>query len=322
MKRSVKIGLTLMILGAILLGIGWMNHGDKSVVWDKQTRSFRTIHQLKRSYRPADYQRIVVASKAPVTIKAGNTSRVTVSYIDGYRGLPRTRVSKGALIIEGGRPADRLDISIFGISDHATTNGGVLVTVPRDKQLTNLEVKPGSGHISLRSLHARQMTLKNSDDLSLMDLRVKRAVTIRATDGDIWADQIRAHKLDINTDDGDIGISNSQLAATDNQFVTADGDIRVSNSQLGGGRASSGDGDVNIEENHLERTFKATTDDGDIHAYIGRTAGARVSAQDADTGDITVQGENRKSGYWLRRTAKAQYQLRTNDGSIRVANRP
>ncbi|NLR10610.1 MULTISPECIES: DUF4097 family beta strand repeat-containing protein [Lactobacillaceae] len=320
MKRSVKIGLTLMILGAVLFGVGWMNHGDKSVVWNRDTRGFKTVQKVKKSFRPGDYHQIVVDAKAPVTIKVGDTNRVTVSYVDGLKDLPSVDVSKQTLTITGGQAMQHESFTVFGLSDSGTTNGGVLVTVPRGKQLDNLTVKKGSGKVSLRTLQAKQMTIQSSDEIELMDLKIARALTVKSTDGDIWADQITAKKLRINTDDGDIGVSNSHLAAVDNQLSTADGDIRLSETHLGGGRIDSSDGDIHLQQNQLSKRLKVFTNDGDIHAYIGKSAGAKVLAKDADMSDITVQGKNRRSGYWLRQSASAQYQLRTNDGDIRVAN--
>lgn len=321
MKRSAKIGLTLMILGAVLFGVGWLNHGDKAVVWNRDTRGFKTVERVKRSFRPDAYRRIVIDSKAPVTIKAGDTNRVTVSYVDGNPNLPTARVTKQTLTIKGGRSAAHTNFTVFGFSDGVTTNNGVLVTVPRDQQLDSLVVKKGSGSLSLRTLRAKQVNIQNSDDVSLMDLKVQRDVTVQSSDGDIWADQIKADRLSINTDDGDIGVSNSRLATKQNQLVTNDGDIRLSESHLDGGRLHSGDGDINLQGNHLTNQLTAHTADGDIHAYIGKSAGAKVFARDADMSDIVVQGKNRKSGYWLRQDAQAQYRLSTDDGDIRVANR-
>jgi len=320
MKRSVKIGLTLMILGAVLFGVGWMNHGDKSVVWSRESRAFKTVQRVKRSYQPKDYRRIVIDSQAPVTIKAGDTSRVTVSYIDGNRQLPQAQVSHGALTIKGGHSTNKLDVTVFGLSEHTTTNGGVLVTVPRTKQLDSVVVKKGSGSVALRGLRAKQMTVANADDVSLVELEIQKDLTIQSSDGDIWASQIKANKLSVNTDDGDISVSDSHLAATDNQFITGDGGIRLSENHLGGGKIRSNDGDLTIQGNTLAKQLKATTADGDIRAYIGKSAGAKVTTEDADMSDITVQGKNRKNGYWLRRDAATQYQLSTSDGDIRVAD--
>jgi len=320
MKRSLKIGLTLMVLGAALFGIGWMNHGDKAVVWNRSTRGFKTIQKVKRSYHPGDYQRIVVDSRAPVTIKDGDTNRVTVSYIDGASGLPKASVTKGTLHIKGGVSSQRLNVSIFSVSDRTATSGGVLITVPRDKKLDSIVVKKGSGSLSLRQLRAKQVAIENTDDVNLYALRVDRNVTVYSTDGDIYADQVRAKQLRVNADDGDMGISNSQLTANDNQFTSTDGDVRLSTSQLGGGRIDSNDGDISLQSNRIAQKLKARTNDGDIHADIAKSAGAKVFSQDADMSDITVLGKHRHSGYWLRREAKSQYQLSAGDGDVQVSN--
>lgn len=155
----------------------------------------------------------MVDSKAPVTIKDGDTNRVTVSYMDGDASLPKANVNKGTLTIKGGNSTRHLNVSIFSLSDRSTTNGGVLITVPRDKKLDSIVVKTGSGSLSLRQLRVKQVAIENTDDVNLYALRVDRNVTVYSTDGDIYADQVRAKQLRVNADDGDMGISNSQLMA-------------------------------------------------------------------------------------------------------------
>ena len=115
-----------------------------------------------------------------------------------------------------------------------------------------------------------------------------------------------------------MGISNSRLTATDNQFISTDGDLRLSTSRLGGGRIDSNDGDVSLQGNRITQKLKVSTNDGDIHANIAKSAGAKVFSQDADMSDITVLGKHRHSGYWLRR-AQTQYQLSAGDGDVRVS---
>jgi len=318
MKRTTKIALVLVVLGAILIGIGWWNHGDKGVVWSHDSRSFQVIRRSKLSYQPGAYDKIVVDAQAPVTIKAGNTDRVTASYLDNTQGRPTATVSKGTLTVRGGRTTKQKSQTIVGFSDDDYSNGGVLITVPRNKHLTSIDVKRENSGVSLRDLTVKQVNVKSSDDISLMNLTVQKDVMVASSDGDVWASQVKANRLQVTADDGDIGISDSRLAATNNQLTATDGDVRVSETKLGGGHLATADGDVHLQNNRLTKTLTASTDDGDITAHIAKTAGAKVVVKDADMGDIKVKGHARHSGYWLHPNATSQYKLTSADGDVTV----
>jgi len=318
MKRTTKIALVLVVLGAVLIGIGWWNHGDKAVAWSHDSRSFRVVQRSKLSYQPGAYDKIVVDAQAPVTIKAGNTDRVTASYLDNAQGRPTATVSKGTLMVRGGRTTKKMSQTIVGFSDADYTSGGVLITVPRDKQLTSIDIKRETSGVSLRDLTVKQVNVKSAEDISLMNLTVQKGVTATSSDGDVWASQIKANRLQVTAADGDIGISNSRLAATNNQLTATDGDVRLSETKLGGGHLTTSDGDVHLQNNRLTKTLTASTADGDVIAHIAKTAGAKVVVKDADMGDIKVKGHARRSGYWLHPNAKSQYKLISADGDVTV----
>lgn len=317
MKKSLKISLILMVLGAILFGIGWKNHGDKSVVWNRSSRGLQTLERAKKTINPGDYQRIMIDSPASVTVKSGNTSRVTVGYVSHAQSAPKVKVAKGTLTITDGGSADVASIGSFG-KDHAFDKGGVLVTVPRGKQLKDITVKQRSGSISLRGLTADNIKVANTVDVSMMDLRVKNDISVDTSNGDVWASQLRAKRLSVVTIDGDAGISSSHLTGNDNRLDSGSGDIHLSETTLGGGRISTEDGDVHLQSNHLKRQLKVETGDGDIRATIPTSAGLKVTNADDDMGDITVWGRSRRSGFRLAPKAAVQYVLHADDGDITV----
>ncbi|MFC6261384.1 DUF4097 family beta strand repeat-containing protein [Levilactobacillus fujinensis] len=319
MKRSTKISIILVILGLLLMGIGWWNHGNKSVLWSNNPRGFRVIRRVQQSHRPGAYQRIVVDSKTPVTIKAGNSNRVTVSYLDNIKGHPTATVAKGTLTIEGGSATTHLSDMGFSMGDSGYTSGGVLVTVPRDKKLTDITVKRGSHALSLRNLQAKRMTIAGSKDISLMNVRVDNQLSVKSSNGDVWVDSVKAKQLSIDAENGDIGVSDSHLTANNNQMVSENGDVRVSETKLGGGHVSSSNGDIHLQNNRLAKTLTAYTDEGDISAHIAKSAGVKAIGKDADMDDIKVMGKSRPSGYWRHQDAKAQYKLTTADGDITVS---
>jgi len=319
MKRTTKIALVLLVLGAILIGIGWWNHGNKGVVWSSNPRGMRVIQHSKMSYQPGAYHKIVVDAQAPVTIKTGNTDRVSVSYLDKTAGRPTATVSKGTLTVRGGKQAAAMSKTFIGFSESDYTNGGVLITVPRDKQLDSIDVKRESKGVSLHHLTVDQVNVRSSDDVSLYDLTVKRDVTVHNTNGDVWVSQVKANRLDLDAGNGDTAINSSRLAATNNRLVSENGDILMSDTKLGGGQVNNENGDIHLESNRLTKTLTATTSDGDITAHVAQAAGVKSVVKDADMGDIKVKGHARHSGYWRHPDAQAQYKLTAATGDITVS---
>lgn len=319
MKRTTKLAIVLVVLGAILMGIGWLNHGNKGVVWSSQTRRFQVIKHSTASYQPAAYNKIVVNAHVPVTIEAGDTNRVRISRIGNGQGQPKATVDQGTLTITGSSATEHLSNTIFGFSE-GDYRRGVLVTVPRDKQLTAITVKR-AGDVSISDLQTKQLTAHTGDDLSLFNLTVDQDVNIQSDNGDIWADNLRAQQLKLQAGNGDVGLSNSRLASHHNQVDAGNGDIRVTKTKLGGGKLTTDNGDIHLLNNRLNRALTAYTDDGDITAHIASSAGARVVVKDADMGDIKVLGKTRHSGYRLHPKAQAQYRLTSADGDVTVSTK-
>lgn len=315
MKRSTKISIILVILGAILMGLGWWHHGNKGVIWSSDLRRFHVVQRAKTSFQPQKYQRIVVDSQAPVTIKAGKTNRVTLSYLDDAKGRPHATVKQGTLTITGKN--SHLSDSYFGFNN-SDTYGGVLVTVPQNKTLSEIVVEKQSGSISLRTLRAKKMTIANSEDVNLMDLTVQGDLTVKSSGGNILADEIKANRLQLTANNGDVGVSSGKLAATTNQFRSDNGNVWLTETRLGGGRIISGNGDIRLQDNQLTKRLTATTDDGNITAHIGKNSGAKVSTTG---GNISVRGHARHSGYWLNKQAKTQYQLNAENGDVTVSSK-
>ncbi|MFC6288957.1 DUF4097 family beta strand repeat-containing protein [Levilactobacillus angrenensis] len=317
MKRTTKIAIVLVVLGTILTGIGWLNHGNKGVVWSSQARRFEVIHHSTTTYQPAAYDKIVIDAHAPVTIESGETSRVRISHVGDAQGQLRAKVDHGTLTISGSNATEHLSNTIFGFSDDDYRQG-VHITVPRDQQLAAVTLKRGWS-VLLQSLRTKQLDAHISDDLSLYDVTVDRNVNVQSSNGDVWVNNLRARQLKLQAENGDVGMNNSRLTSRHNQVNAANGDLRVTKNTLGGGRLQTDNGDIHLLNNRLDRVLTAKTADGDITAHIAKSAGVKTMVKDSDMGDIKVFGKVHNSGYQRHPKAAAQYRLTSTDGDVTVS---
>lgn len=317
MKRTTKIAIILLVLGAILMGIGWLNHGNKGIAWSSQTRRFEVIRHSTTSYQPAAYDKIVIDAHAPVTIEAGETNRVRISRFGDTQGQLRTKVDHGTLTVSGSNATEHLSNTIFGFSD-SDYRQGVLITVPRDQKLTAITVKHGWS-VSMQSLRTKRLDAHISDDLHLYDVTVDRDVNVQSSNGDVWVNNLRARQLTLRAENGDVGLNNSRLTSRHNQVSAANGDLRVTKNTLGGGQLQADDGDIHLLNNRLDRLLTAKTADGDITAHVAPSAGVKATVKDPDMGDIKVFGKVHNSGYQRHPKAVAQYRLASADGDVTVS---
>ncbi|ARN98540.1 DUF4097 domain-containing protein [Levilactobacillus brevis] len=322
MKRSLMVSGGLLILGAILLGWGWQHRGDKPVVWNHQDRRFEVIQQKKQRQRLASYRHIVIDTTAPVTIRQGDTRQVTLHNFSSANNRLRARVSQGTLTVTGGSTTMNyvLGFGSDGGGINFSSNGdkrGVVITVPKTQRLDSIVSKREGGELSLKKMTVKQISIKSTDDVSFNDIRVTKTLAVDTTDGDISGKQVKADRVDLTAEEGDVSLTQSHFKAVNNRVISRDGDVRLATTQLGGGHVVASDGDIQLHDNRLMGTLKATATDGDISARIAPAAGAKVTTTDSDD-DIHVVGHSRSSGYWLRRAASAQYRLSTDDGDITV----
>ncbi|MFC6274712.1 DUF4097 family beta strand repeat-containing protein [Levilactobacillus tangyuanensis] len=320
MKKTTKIALICLGLGLVLTGIGWLNHGDKSVTWSHDHRGFQVIEQHQTSMNPGTYHKIMVNAKSRVTIQEGDSNRVTVTTMTNHRqDAAKATVSKGTLFITGGQPTYRLSHFFIGFSPVSDTSDKVLVTVPRGTRLSDVTVQKASRRLSLQGIQAKTMNLCSSTDSRIANTKVAGRLTIQSKDGDVQVNQTQAKHLSLTAENGNVTVMNSRVSANDTQVTSQNGDVRLTQNKLGGGKVTSLNGDLHLQNNRVAKTLKAYTDDGDITAHIDRTAGLETRLNDADMGDISVAGRSQNSGYRRHSHATSQYQLTSADGDISVS---
>ncbi len=84
MKRIFKIGVIVLILGVILLGIGFFNNGNKAVYFENNRPAIFHSHTKTISTNKA-FERIdISASTANVIVREGKKYQITYSGISRH----------------------------------------------------------------------------------------------------------------------------------------------------------------------------------------------------------------------------------------------
>lgn len=217
MKRMFKISVVILVVGLVLLGIGFAGHGMKNV----QFKGMHPVveHRVTRSLvTNKNFQKIDLKSaSANVVIKSGD--QYAVKYRGSDARAPKVKVADGILRIK-----QSYSNGFFFTTDHDEDT--VIITVPRDKQLSG-KIKTADG-----SLNIANVDLKNLD--------------VNAADGDVYYSHLTIEGGKTILGDGDFTSSNVTFRGR-YTVKNSDGDNKVIASHADGFILHSTDGDNKLD---------------------------------------------------------------------------
>lgn len=321
-KLDVIISVVAIVVGGILMSWGIAHKGMRSVVWDSADHKLVVNQTVSRTSRPAAYQKIVVDTKLPVTIRRSNVSRVTVQQqnFNRKRQPVTTTVRDHTLTIRGGDSRQHNVIfhgpDITRDDEAFDTSGRIIVEVPQRTSVQQVTLQK-SWTVRLEDLTFKQITGPTGGSFQAKNVTVKQALDLRQGDADVYLTNVTAPQLQLHTDDGDVDVKQSRFTSRDNLISSDEGDVTLATTQLGGGRVTTGDGDVHIRSNDLAHHLTVTSSEGDLSGLVAADAG--VTANGTSDSEITLFGRSRKSGTQIRPHAKVQYTFSVgDDGDITV----
>ena len=186
MKRLFQVGLAILIVGLVVLGIGWFNHGNKAVSLDgtkpvmvnqKWTHSKvvnKQFHQINADLTSAD-----------VTIVRGNKFQI----IYHGRNIPKIQVNNGQATIKQD-DTDRLNGFHWSSSHHGSDT--VTIVIPKGVQLS------GHLHLSQGDLYLNNVELNQlNGSVEEGDVTINN-VTVSSSQFKLSEGDFLAHKLTVN----------------------------------------------------------------------------------------------------------------------------
>jgi DUF4097 and DUF4098 domain-containing protein YvlB len=245
-----------------------------------------------------------------IEVRAGDAKTVIVEI--EKRGPTREGVDQ--LRVETKQDGNRIEVEVkrparevvtFGIGISASPTAKLIVTMPRDGNLT---AKSGDGSIRVESLHGR-LELRTGDG-SIRGRDLSGQMIFSTGDGSVTLDEANGD-VEIDTGDGSVSVS-GKLGAV--KLHTSDGTITF--------RADAG--------TTMSDDWSLTTGDGSIALYLPSDFAAELDAHTGDgsiRNDLKLEAEAERSerDESSRRTLRAKLgaggktlKIRTGDGSIRL----
>ena len=325
MKRSIKIGLSLMIIGAVLSLFGFLFGGASSTItWhdglkviDRKTRKEKMLQQ---SYAYDTVKNIEVSTALPVRIIKGDVDKVTVK-ATAYHELPEVNHTQNDLKVidkqTSGSNQGKGEFLISGFSWHYNdwdSLGGVTITLPQSQHLSNIQITgQNNGDVQLNDIQSDKIAIQHVADINLKNIKVTHDLTLNdIVDGHL--SDVTASTATIQSDDGDLAMQNSQI----NNRLTiqlGDGDLSMHQNDLHSGEAHTADGDISLLGNRLTDRLAVTTQDGDISASIG-TSSVTAKTLDGDLSAFNQHGDDQTS--YTHKGKAGSYVITTDSGDVAI----
>lgn len=307
MRKSIKIGIILLILGLGLTMFGIANNGLKAVYWEN---GFKISRQTHKTTHLKSIKSLTLATSANVTVKEGTQASVEVT---SHRNAPVVKADDGHVTVRG--QSNYAHEAGFFVNDYGTDQ--VVVTVPKQQLKKIVATSDQVGDLSFEDLSVKQLDLSTSAladiDVSFNNVIASEALNLQT--GDLTLKNVQAPSITAKT--GDLIISASEFKAASSKFTVNDGDVSVQQSTFKNLQLQTTDGDIDLGENHLKGQLIATTHDGDISLTAPKHVGVTADNQD---GDLSIFGwhSDDQHHYQANKKAKQQYHLTTTDGDISV----
>ncbi|RRK09921.1 hypothetical protein D1831_10205 [Lactiplantibacillus garii] len=305
MRKTVKVGVILLVLGVIMLIFGIANNGIQSVYWEK---GFKVVKTHEKTYQPKKITDITLSSNEDVVIERGDVATIKVTTT---RKLADVEINNGHVTISSSSPTATSDTVGYMFNDGSESNR-IVITIPKRTTVNWIkDTDKQFGDVNVQNVTAKHVQLLNGNgDVRLSSVNIKNqaefsADTLHLTD--VTAPTLKAKGSDVT-------ISDSHFNDGASKVQSNDGDIKIGETQFKTAKVHSDDGDIRLNQNHVT-SLSATTDDGDIHLSANKRVG--VYAQ-TDDGDLSIFGyrSDTDQSYHYNKTAKQQYHLTSGDGDV------
>ncbi len=310
MRKTIRIGVVLLVLGLILTMFGIANNGIQSIYWEQ---GFHIVRHRSRSYHVSQLKEITLDTSSNIIIKQGTSTKITVT---AARTFPKIKTSHGHLTLTSTADDSHSVGFMFGNAGQYTDT--TTITVPKGTTVEKVTAESDqTGNLSLQNVTVDQLNVFNDDaDVNLSNVKINQSMALSG--GNIRLSRVSAPSLQI-AGDPDVSVTNSHFTTAASKITTDEGDIHLTNNRFKALRMTTSDGDILFNNNRITDNLSASTSDGDIRGTAPRTTGIHANTSD---GDLNIFGHhaNDNGVYQVNPSAASQYRLSTNDGDITVTS--
>lgn len=321
MKRSVKIGLSLIVIGAVLALIGFgFGGGSSSISWNNGPKVIDRKKQkekmVQQSYTYNEVKNIDVSTSLPVRIITGDVKKTTVKVMT-YQKLPELSYQQNHLKITdkqaGSVSPGHIKIELFSWKyENQGDQDGIVITVPQSQSLSDIQIDgQNSSDVSLSDVKADKIAIQHVADTRLKNIIVQHDLTLDDIE-DTDLNDVTTSTATIKSDNGDLTIQNTRISDGMN-IQLENGDLSMHHNHINTGKINTSYGDVALMNNQLSGQLTITAQDGDISAMIGKSS---VTAKTLD-GDISAfnSHDDDQTSYTHKGTTGA-YVISTDSGDV------
>lgn len=250
MKKTIKVGFILLIVGVILAFVGWMVGGEKPTVITKRFKPM-LVDSVKTSKRVSKFININIdVNDGNITLKKGN--KFGVKYIGNGRNTPSIKVVNDKLSVTGSNENNGIIFSWGNVSEYKDPE--IEITVPKKHKLSNIKFSSGIGDVSVSDIQIDKLTLDQSNgDTNLSNNKLKE-LYIKNDNGDVNVDKVNLDSGKIVLSDGDFTMNGGRLMSK-LSIHNEDGDNLIKGVKAKSYFLSSNDGDNTINNVTSENTM-------------------------------------------------------------------
>lgn len=287
MKKMLKIGGSLLLVGLVLLLIGLFNHGNRIVTFQSGRPTIvSTKKQTAHVIPQGNPQKIHVdATGAQVTIRRGTKYQVSFS---GRQPRPQIKATKDEIFVKA---KDHGGVVSLAFNDENYTLPQIEITVPAAVELKRLTVNVTDGVLHLDGVTAKQTALTTSDtDITLSRSSLEdgklditdgelvgqngtslKQISVRSSDTDVDFHQVTLDGTNIDNADGDVE-GNDITISNRVTIRTSDGDNELRNVTAQGFILRGGDENV-LHGHHSNDTIRDHAEARDVLELITNSDG-------------------------------------------------
>lgn len=274
MKKSVIVGLSITIIGGILMAIALGHTGFKTIVWDN---GFRVEDEQAQATKMnvkelgGSVNKIKFATESQVIIRTRNVKKLSISYSKNNH----VKQDGSALTITGKRQHQQHHTRIIGFSIESYDNddGHVLITIPKKTKLKEISGRSDDS-VSISNLDANNIELTGEADINMAHVKTLSTLNLKGTD-DTTLKNVTAPDVTQTSDGGDLTYQNADFSSGSSTVSTDGGDIDalISNPKKGQVSANTDGGDVSLFGHSRSSwqmaqkksiLYRLTSDGGDI----------------------------------------------------------
>ncbi|MDD6794683.1 MAG: DUF4097 family beta strand repeat-containing protein [Clostridiaceae bacterium] len=334
MKKSIKVALSLIAAGLILMAIGFFSGGFKSVFIDSNGINIADIKEnlVEINDNLNEFKNIDIDfNYGDIEIISGNEFSINGIYDKSKYELTYNVDGDTLILKDKSIKKINFNLSFFG-SGNTDRKNKITICIPENTTLSIVKGNQNYGDIKIDSLKSTKIDLSSDFGNINLNSLSSDSVNIKADDGKISLDNSNCKAINLNSDFGDIIVNNTKTEDFNstsqsgslkfNDFtankITAtneSGDIKADKIYTNGLDLNLESGKVKIN-GELKGTNIINSDCGDIEITSSLQEDQYSLDLECDSGEILINDS--KFGNRYKKDSPAENSFKIKDESSKI----